>query len=439
MPIPVGIARAMIRAGVAQRVPSIRQLLGDGVRFLRYYNRRILGSPNVELKATQRLLDESPDDLVDLSLGAPSLDPNIARHIDPDALASSGYPPVSGLLALRNAIAAKLSKYNHLHVDPEWEILVCNGVSQGIGLMLDTFVDRGDLVALLDPSFFMYRLAAENRGARVVQIPTSLENGLTRVRDRDLSRSLRNTRVLFINSPANPTGGILAPETLERIAWWCQRRDVLIFSDEVYEHFSYEQAPISIGSFTAAKERTITANSFSKTFGMSAHRIGYLSGPRYLIQPMIVSFLATCPFVNMASQLMAIDAFNHLDHRAALVRAQFAARRDRMALELHRAGFPFQRPAGAFYFWLPVRPLGLSGLEAASQLMAEERVRVMPGHSSGRGGNDFIRISYAGETAVVEEGLRRLTRFVASLQRSTLSLPAPQEQHLSSFSGRTSA
>lgn len=415
MPIWVPIAKALINAGMAQKIPSIQRLMGEGLPFLKYYSKRILGSPNVELKATQAMLNDMPEDVVDLSLGAPDFEPGLFTNIALDESAVSGYPPVSGLMSLRKAIAKKLSIDNQVEVDPEHQILVCNGVSQGIGLMLDTFVDWGDRVVVFDPSFFIYRLAAQNRGARIVHVPSWIDGGRTRFEEDALRRALRKAKVLFVNSPANPTGGILSEDDLERIAYWCERHDVLIFSDEVYERFQYAGAHGSIARFPKAKERTITANGFSKSHGMAALRVGYLAGARYLIQPMIVSFLSTAPFVSVGAQQMALSAIERPPEDFQPIRAKYLARRNAVTSALTAAGLVHDLPAGAFYFWVPVRVFGVSGDEFARRLLAEEHVKIMPGTSAGPSGTEFVRISYAGDGQRLGEGLRRLRNFAHRL------------------------
>lgn len=426
MPIWVPLAKAMIRAGVAQRLPSIRRLLGDGTPFLKYYSRRILGSPNVELKATQEMLADMPKDVIDLSLGAPAIDETMLSLPALQAEEASGYPPVAGLPALRSVVAHKLERDNQIAVDPDHQVLVSNGVSQGIGVMLDTFVDWGERVVILDPSFFIYRLAALNRGAKVTQVPTWLDAGRTRFEESVLQKSLRGAKVLFLNSPSNPTGGVLAAEDLERIAYWCHRHDVLIFSDEVYERFQYEGTHQSIGALDRARERTITANGLSKSHGLAAMRIGFLAGSRYLIQPMIVSKLSTSPFVSVAAQRMAVAALEQPPAAFGPVRARYQARRDAVARALFAAGLPHERPAGAFYFWVPVRLFGMTGAEFTRRFLAEEHVKVMAGEPYGKSGHEFIRISYAGDGRRLAAGLAKLKVFAARISPYGSSLVAGQ-------------
>lgn len=422
MPIWVPAARLLIRAGIAARLPSIRALLGDGVRFLPHYSGRILASPNVELQATQALLDQRPGDLVDLSLAAPP--ESEARPLSPVERMEGGYPPLLGWIRLRRRIAQFLDEESRIDADPHREILISNGVSQAVGLALDAFVDPGDRVVLFDPSFFIYRQAAENRRARVVFVSTELDDGRTLFEERELARKLRGAKMLFVNSPANPTGGVLDPESLERIAYWCKRRRVLIFSDEVYGRFQYEGDRLSIGALPAARDLAITAGSFSKSHGLAGARVGWIAAQRYLLGPMTVTALLTAPFVSSRSQELALAALDEPAGEREILLARYRRRRALAAAGLARAGLVAGLPAGAFFFWAPLGSLAESGIEFARRLLETESVRIMPGDAFGPSGRDHVRISFASDARSIENGCRRLAAFVA--RHEAISIPFPR-------------
>lgn len=414
MPIPVPVARLFIRTGLAPRLPAIRQLLGDGVRCLKYFSDRVLASPNVELRQTQQMFETQTSDAIDLTRAAPPVDRELFSTVDPGPV-FHGYPPVSGLFELRERIAEKLKRENQIQADPEGEVLITSGVSQAMGLALDSFVNVGDRVVLFDPSFFMYRSAAMNRRARIRFLPTWLEEGRTRFDENLLSSALRGAKMIFINSPSNPTGGQLDRDALERIAYWCRRRDVLIFSDEVYERFVYDAEHHSIASLPAARGRVITANGFSKSHGLAPYRIGYLSASSPLMGPMLVSALATSPFVSTDSQRLALKALAQPSSSRERIRAQYLRRRNLMEIGLRGAGLPVDRPGGAFFFWVSVEGLGLSGEEFATRLFVEERVKALPGGSCGPSGARRVRLSFAASEESIQEGMARLARLTHRL------------------------
>ncbi|QDU60616.1 Putative N-acetyl-LL-diaminopimelate aminotransferase [Planctomycetes bacterium Pan216] len=412
MPIWTPVAKAMIKLGVAQRLPSIRAVMGDGVDYLRYYSHGVLGSPNVELRTAQALLDRASSDVIDLSIAAPSPDSALLAGFQQQFSLDQGYPPVRGLESLREAIAEKLATRNRVAVDPSSEILVTNGVSQSIGLMLDSFVDRGSRVVLFDPTFFVYRLAAMNRGAWIRFVRTEQESGRLRVEEKGLRRALRGASVLFLNSPSNPTGSVLSLEDLERIAWWCRRYDVLIFSDEVYEDFVYGGQHHSIASLPEARDRTITASSFSKSHGLAGYRIGYLAGCRHLVQTLLLSLLANCPFVPTASQRLALLALREPLARRHARLEEFRHRRTWVCETLRGMGFELEEPGGAFFCWADVSRLATTGRAFSEALLDAEDVLLLPGDSCGPSGKRFVRFSFAGELSELREGLTRLARFL---------------------------
>lgn len=425
MPIWPPLARVLIRAGLAGRLPAVRALLGEGVAYLPYFSDRILASPNEELKAAREWLGPSPDGVVDLTIGAPTIDLPIAtRHDDID---EDGYPPLGGFPTLRRRIAERINEIHRVDFDSRDEIHVTNGVSQAIGLALDTFVNPGDGVAMFDPSYFMYRLAAQHRRARIRDIPSWMEEGETRFHERELRRALRRARLIFVNSPANPTGGVLSRESLERIAWHAKRAGALIFSDEVYEAF-HGGEPLSIAAIADARGRTIVANSFSKSHGLSGHRVGYIAANRHLLGPMTVTCLASCPFVTVASQRLALSALDLPTGFLRLVERRFHSRRVQVVAALTRAGYTFDRPSGAFFVWIDAAPFAYDGMEAARRLLSQAGVRVWPGALSGPSGRTRIRLSFAGEESRLAEGIERLKRFAvqAGIARPPARLPPPR-------------
>jgi aminotransferase len=408
MPIPARLAKLLIRTGLVGLHPGVRKLMGDGLSFLKYYSSRVLEAPNEDLKRTQEAMDVGS--AIDLCLGAPSLIPELREHLLNLIEEAHGYPPVAGSLDLRRAFADKLRRENAMSVDPVKELVVTNGVGQGLGLFLDTFLDPGEAVAMFDPCYFMYRLAAQHRRQRVRLIPTTLEDGCTKFDERALAKALKGARAILINSPNNPTGGVFTDADLERIAYWCKRRDVLIFSDEVYEHFHYGDRPATIAALPDAARRTISAFSFSKTYGMAAYRIGMIAGDQWLVRPMIVSMLASAPFVPTVIQRLAQTALTIPTEALNRRREEFRRRRDRATSILQRWGRTTDPPGGAFYCWIPIHNLSMAAHDLCVELKKRTGVAVMPGESLASDGKNFIRLSFAEAPGVWEEGFQRVAR-----------------------------
>jgi aspartate/methionine/tyrosine aminotransferase len=409
------LAKLLIRTGLARLLPGVRRRLGGGGDFLRYYSDRLLGAPLDELERLAAELEEPGPDVIDLALGAPRFDllPSAGTKLPADR---RGWPPVRGLPELRAAVAATLGADGGLQVDPAEEVLVTAGALGAVQTVLDAFVNRGDRVLLLDPTSPLYPLALGTRGARAHWLPTWLEDGRTRFRLDRLARSLRGTRLLILNAPANPTGGMVAAEDLEQVAWWADRHDVLILSDAVFERYRYEGAAVSIAALPRARRRTLTAGGVSKGYALAAARVGWLAAHRHLLRPCLATAALRAPLVPTLSQQVALAALRTAPEAFARVRSEFDSRR-RYAFERLRAlelnpGWP----AGAFFLWVPVWELGLSGRQFAERLLRAHRVRVTPGDLFGPSGPAYVRLSYAAEDGRLQEGLNRLGEFVQELR-----------------------
>jgi len=295
-------------------------------------------------------------------------------------------------------------------------VSILNGVSQAIHVVFDTFVNPGDKVVLVDPTFLVYPLAAQYHRARVAWVPSTLENGHTKLDQRRLERAMKRAKLVVVNTPSNPTGGVLQPETLERILGLARRHDVLVLSDEVYERFQYDGEHVSIASLPGARERTITVNSFSKSHAMAGCRIGYMAAIRYLMRPMAVHQFIATPFAPVASQRLAIAALRESPGKSRPVLDAYDARRRWMHRELCSMGLPCELPAGAFYFWVPIQQFGMTSLEFAHALLASQKVLLMPGENFGPSGPRHIRISYAASQGRLGDGCRRLKSFLVLMR-----------------------
>src|SRR5262249_36415406 len=159
---------------------------------------------------------------------------------------------------LRGAVAQKLLMDNHLAVSPAEEVLITHGALGAAGVILDAFVNRGDRVVLPEPIAPLYSLLVRTRGARPAWVGTHVEDGGLRLGMDQLARAVRGARLLVLCSPSTPPGGILAAEDQEQLAWWADRHDVLILSDEVFERYHHETAPVSISTLAKARQRTLT-------------------------------------------------------------------------------------------------------------------------------------------------------------------------------------
>jgi aspartate/methionine/tyrosine aminotransferase len=421
MSMPFALWRFLVRCRLAKWLPGVQRVAQWDAGFLHYYSDRVLLSPVAQLQELQAAREPVGPHVIDLASAAPRSDlaPSGSTKLPAE---QRGYPLPQGLLALREIIAARLRDRNGLDLSPREEILITSGVSGAFNLVLDTFLNRGDRVVLFDPSSFLYSLAVRNRGGRVHWVTSHVEKGRIRYSLTELVRALGRARLLVLNSPANPTGGVFAADDLEEIAWWCDRHDVLVFNDEVYHDLQYDGQPVSITSFPRAWRRTLTAASLSCSHAFAAYRVGWLAGPRQLLLPCAMSSAVTGASVPTLCQQLAVTALQASPEAQDKIREGFAERRQYVVERLRHIGLCPVRPAGALFVWLPVASLNLTGRKFADALLREKQVKVLPGESFGPSGCGHVRVSFAGDEGRLREGLNRLAEFVRSL--APLAQPA---------------
>jgi aminotransferase len=191
----------------------------------------------------------------------------------------------AGLPELRRAIAAKLERENGVTVDPAGGVVVTTGGQEGLFLLVQAILGRGDEILVPDPRYTSYDVAIQMAGAKMVSVPTEERDGFDLDPDAVEQRITDRTRVLLLITPGNPTAGTITPPNLRRIAEIARKHDLLVISDEIYEKLLYDGAEhLSIGSLPGMAERTITLNGFSKTYCMTGWRVGYVAGPRNIMR-----------------------------------------------------------------------------------------------------------------------------------------------------------
>jgi aspartate/methionine/tyrosine aminotransferase len=409
------LTKLLIRSGLARYVPGVRRLGAGAEDFLPYYSNRLLASPHADLCSAAGFFEAPAEpDQIYLAMGTPIFDlvPSASTKLPAD---KRGYPPAWGLAELRTLVAEKFEAEQKLHVNPQDEVLITHGVAGGFSIVLDTFVNRGERVALFDPCSPLYSLALRQRRARLRWIEGQVEQGIFRFRYHDLAHALEGARLIVLNVPANPTGANLALEDIEEIAWWAERHDALIFCDQAFARFQYEEEPLAIGTLVKAHRRTLTAGSVSKGYGLAAARVGWLAGHRHLLRPCALNSILHTPFVPTLCQQIALTALRQPEEAFAAIHADFSSRRRYCFERLQAMGLNAVWPAGGFFFWIPVWELGQSGAAFAEKLRTEQKVLVWPGEHFGPSGVGYIRLSYATEEGRLREGLTRLAEFVKGL------------------------
>lgn len=408
---PLFLLKLLIRLRIARFLPGIQRLTEGETTCLPYLSDRMLQAPLPDLRDLAGWLESSSPDLLDLTTGTPRLDlvPSLSTHLPPER---RGWPPIAGQPELRQSIARRLQEQHGLALRPDEEVHVTAGAAGGLQQILETFTNPDDAVALCSPTSPLHLLAARQQGLRVRWLPTWTEQGRIRFRLEDLPRALRGVRLLILASPANPTGGVFHPVELEQLAWWADRRDVLLAQDAAFEAFSYEGPPATLATIPRSRRRTLIVGSVSKSHGLTAARVGWLAGPRALIRPCLLNSLLRTAFVPTLCQQLAVAALKQRAETLQPVREAFAARRRYAFERLQNLGLKPAWPAGGFFLWVDVQESGLTGRVFAEQLLRSKGVLVTPGEFFGPGGESHIRLSYAAEEGRLHEGLARLADFV---------------------------
>ena len=371
-----------------------------------------------EVSARARALAAQGKDIVYLQIGEPDFDtPANVREAAKQALDDglTHYPPYAGLPELRSAIADDTTARRGFTAKPE-NVFVTVGGKGVMVYAIMAVVDPGDEVLVPDPGYPIYESITRFVGGTPVPIPIRQSNDFRLDVDELASLVTPRTKMIVINSPANPTGGVLTRGDIERIAEIAQRHDLVVMSDEIYARILYDGAEhVSIASLDGMADRTITLDGFSKTYAMTGWRMGYAVVPDWLVKPYSQLIINTISGVTAFAQAGGIEALRGpQDEVDAMVR-EFRARRDLIVDGLNEIpGFDCLRPQGAFYVFPDISETGLSGQELADRLLYEAGVCVLAGTAFGGIGGNHIRISYANSRENLTEALRRIRSFVAS-------------------------
>jgi len=349
------------------------------------------------------------DDVISLVIGEP--DVAVAPHIaeaakhawDADA---TDYAPNGGISPLRTAIVEKLARENDLHVDVE-RVWVTVGATQALYQAMTLTLAAGDEALIPDPGYTTFTMGVRMLDARPIPYSLTPERGFLPDID-ELERLVTDrTRVLIVNSPSNPLGVVFPEAVVRELVAFAQRHDLWIVSDEVYEAFTYGLPHISPASIDPS--RVLTVQSFSKTYGLTGGRVGYLVTPP-LPGGVLRAFqeaLISC--VNTPAQRAAVAALEGPQDAVVAAAAHYRENLAAATALLDERGIRYREPDGAFYLWIDVAHASGGDVAAwAERFLIERRVSVAPGSAFGRAGEGWIRVCVAATRGDLLEGLRRL-------------------------------
>ncbi len=358
-------------------------------------------------------LAEEMDDIISLGVGEPDFSaPWAAREaaITSLELGKTSYTANRGKRELRELIADDVHTRYDLDYDPDDEILVTAGASEGLDLAFRALVDPGDTVAVAQPSYVSYVPGVIFAGGDPLAVPTKAADAFKLTTEVLEESGAAEADLLVMCYPNNPTGATMTEDELREVATFCRDHDVAVLSDEIYSELSYEHDHTSIATLPGMRERTVVFNGFSKAYAMTGLRLGYALGPEDVVGAMNRIHQYTMLSAPTTPQYAAIEALENCDDEVAEMRKQYDRRRKFVLSRFDDIGLDCFRASGAFYAF-PECPWDDAGTFAEA-LIQEEQVAVVPGTAFGEGGEGHLRVSYATGLDELKEAMNRIERFV---------------------------
>jgi aminotransferase len=353
-------------------------------------------------------------DVISLGIGEPDFNtppPIIEAGIKSLRRGETHYTSNAGILELRQEISRYLNRLYGVVYDPDTEILVTVGASEGLYLAATAILNPGDEVIIPTPCYVAYQSEVELAGGVPVEVPGSLDNHFD-LEIEAISRAITpKTKAILIGYPNNPTGAVASREKLIGLARLAEENDLVVISDEIYDRLVYGVEHTCFPGINGMKKRTILTGGFSKSYAMTGWRIGYVCGPVELMEGLTRVHQYTIMCASTTAQVAALEGLRSAESFVVEMHAEFDRRRRLVYQGLSSIGFPIFEPKGAFYAFPRVSVTGLDDTAFAEQLLAEEKVAVVPGSAFGKGGEGFVRCSYATSYEKLEQALERIARF----------------------------
>lgn len=377
---------------------------------------------NIEPSGIRKFFDvvnEMPD-AISLGVGEPDFD--TPWYIREEGIYSleqgrTFYTSNAGLKELKEEIALYLQRRQNLTYDPNHEIMVTVGGSEGIDLALRAILNPGDEVILPEPCYVSYSPCITLADGVPVIISLKEENQFKLTKEELLNAITDKTKAVILTFPNNPTGAIMTKEELAPLAEIILEKDLLVITDEIYAELTYDVKHCSIASFPGMKERTIYINGFSKAYAMTGWRLGYACAPELIMDQMIKIHQFAIMCAPTTSQYAAVAALRHCDEEVDKMRESYNQRRRFLMKSFEEMGLRCFEPYGAFYAFPNIEEFGMTSEEFANRFLQEEKVAVVPGTAFGSCGEGYLRISYAYSIDELREALGRLKNFVERLRK----------------------
>lgn len=366
-----------------------------------------------EVLARAAALEREGKEIINLGIGQPDF--KTPEHIVEAAVKAlrdghHGYTPANGLLELREAVAADLERRHGVKIDPQCVVVVPGGkVTMFFAILM--FSEAGAEVMYPDPGFPIYKSVIDYCGAKAVPIHLREENEFAFNADEVLSNITPSTRLIIINSPANPTGGVTPKKELDNlVAGLREYPDVVVLSDEIYSHMLYEgREHVSLLQYEEMRDRTIMLDGWSKTYAMTGWRLGFAIWPKKIADIATRLAINCHSCVNAPTQFAGIAALQGSHDQVQTMVQAFDDRRRVIVPALNQIpGFRCVNPGGAFYAFPNISGTGMSARDLQDKLLSEAGVATVAGTSFGDFGEGYIRFSYANSVENIERAIEKI-------------------------------
>jgi aminotransferase len=354
-------------------------------------------------------------EVISLGIGEPDFDtpdPILQAGVRSLQQGETHYTSNLGRLDLREDLAHNLERLYGVSYDPASEILITVGVSEALYLALTAVLNPGEEVLIPTPCFVAYQAEVILAGGVPVEIPSRVEDNFQPNLEALAAAVTPRTKAILVGYPNNPTGAVASRETLLKVLQLAEQHDLVVISDEIYDRLVYGGSHVCFAALPGARERTITLGGFSKDYAMTGWRIGYAAAPEEVLAGLVRIHQYTIMSAPTMAQAAGLEALRNGDPYVKNMVTEYDRRRRLIVGGLNNLGLPTFEPHGAFYAFPQIAVTGMDDETFAQKLLEEERVAVVPGSAFGKGGEGFVRCSYATAYEKIEEALRRMERFM---------------------------
>lgn len=354
-------------------------------------------------------------DVISLGVGEPDF--VTPWHIREEAIYSlekgyTSYTSNQGMPELRGQITKFLKDRFGLTYDPQEEVLITVGVSEGLDLVMRAILNPGDKVLVPEPVYVSYGPTVELAGGTVVPVKTDIKNNFKITPQLIEKAYVKGVKALMINYPCNPTGTSYTKEELQAIAKVVKKHNILVVSDEVYDELTYDFDHTPFATLPGMKDHVIYLNGFSKNYAMTGFRVGWACGPKKVIHAMTKIHQYTMLCVSITGQIAACEALKNGAKSVENMKKEYKRRRRYIVEALNDIGLKCHMPQGAFYVFPSIQSTGEKSMDFAQNLLKMEKVALIPGGAFGKSCEGYVRISYASSYDNLKEAIARIKNYL---------------------------